>query len=246
MDQADLEIFWAAWDWSEFAQHFLWSHVTHGGNRLTLCVWTFKRLCQLKFLHFCNFWNLTAFYNFNSGSVVSPFIFKYLSSLITTQWLKNIKLYATFVRPLKHVYFLWVLLKLDLKEAGPVMQQQFHYENDEAIQHVVFMQHWGFRQCVGDGRRLFFFFFLSQSSRFTSQPALFSSSWKLSQASRGDVKKCTYLDHVPEAAWGERAEQGPPTARLMQPIGWLMFRLLCRSYYLGVTRARLQQFNLNP
>lgn len=128
------------------------------------------------------------------------------------------------------------------------MQQQFHYENDEAIQHVVFMQHFEVSGSAWEAA-FFFFFFLSQSSRFhksTSQPALFSSSWKLSQASRGDVKKCTYLDHVPEAAWGERAEQGPPTARLMQPIGWLMFRLLCRSYYLGVTRARLQQFNLNP
>lgn len=125
------------------------------------------------------------------------------------------------------------------------MQQQFHYENDETIQHVVFMQHF---EVSGSAWEAAFFFF-KVSSRFhksTSQPTLFSSSWKLSQASRGDVKKCTYLDHVPEAAWGERAEQGPPTARLMQPIGWLMFRLLCRSYYLGVTRARLQQFNLNP
>lgn len=79
------------------------------------------------------------------------------------------------MRPLKHVYFLWVLLKLDLKEAGPVMQQQFHYENDEAIQHVVFMQHF---EVSGSAWEAAFFFF-KVSSRFhksTSQPALFSSS----------------------------------------------------------------------
>lgn len=60
------------------------------------------------------------------------------------------------MRPLKHVYFLWVLLKLDLKEAGPVMQQQFHYENDEAIQHVVFMQHF---EVSGSAWEAAFFFF---------------------------------------------------------------------------------------
>lgn len=158
MDQADLEIFGGAWDWSEFAQHFRWSHVTHGRNRLALWVWTLKRLCQLKFLHFCNFWNLTALYNFNSDSVVSPFIFKYLSSLITTQWLKNIKL---FVRPLKHVYFLWVWLKLDLKEAGPVMQQQFHYENDEAIQQSL-CSTLRFQAVRGRQEAAFFYFFKSE------------------------------------------------------------------------------------
>lgn len=60
------------------------------------------------------------------------------------------------MRPLKRVYFLRVLLKLDLKEAGPVMQQQFHYENDEAIQHVVFMQHF---EVSGSAWEAAFFFF---------------------------------------------------------------------------------------
>lgn len=159
MDQADLEIFGGGvrLKWICTALPVVTRNTRrHKDNRLALWVWTLKRLCQLKFLHFCNFWNLTALYNFNSGSVVSPFIFKYLSSLITTQWLKNIKL---FVRPLKHVYFLWVWLKLDLKEAGLVMQQQFHYESDEAIQHSLYAALWGFRQCVGDGRRLFLFLF---------------------------------------------------------------------------------------
>lgn len=60
------------------------------------------------------------------------------------------------MRLLKHVYFLWVLLKLDLKEA--VMQQQFHYENDEAIQHVVFMQHFEVSGSAWETGGGFFFF----------------------------------------------------------------------------------------
>lgn len=38
------------------------------------------------------------------------------------------------------------------------MQQQFHYENDEAIQHVVFMQH--FEVSGSAWEAAFFFFFL--------------------------------------------------------------------------------------